>query len=129
MTHSVSSRTVADEDVIVIDQPACPGSLSRIAAHQLTDDEISIDCEHAAVSPRRRSPPPNPRSTLPAPYRKDPIRLSAGGRSCLPESVAARAAELPESYRLAALPDFGSLGQERTKNTREADPCTFNQPI
>src|ERR1700737_3651445 len=69
----------ADEGVIVVDQPACPGSLSGIVAHQVADDEISIDCEHAAVSPRRRSPPPYPRSTLPTPYRVgSQTRLSAG---------------------------------------------------
>src|SRR4030081_2722014 len=69
----------ADEDIIVVDQSACPGSLAGIVAHQIADDEISIDCEHAAVSPRRRSPPPYQRSTLPTPYRVgSQTRLSAG---------------------------------------------------
>src|ERR1700730_6693807 len=69
----------ADECVMVVDQPARLGSLSGIVAHQIADDEISIDCEHAGVSPRRRSPLPYPRSILPAPYRVgSQIRLSAG---------------------------------------------------
>src|SRR4029079_14699719 len=93
----------ADEHVIVVDQSACPGSLSGIVAHQIADDEISIDGEHAAASPRRRSPLPYPRSILPGRRRTaNRTRLSAGSlrrraspsaarlRGCPPPSIPSR---------------------------------------